>query len=99
MRNGQWYLTASDDEREVFRNWLGGVLRMHEVKVEFKKKDGTYRKMRCTLKEDVLPKLDGKVQGERKENINVVSVFDIEKAEWRSFRYDSIKSIKFTIGE
>lgn len=96
---GQWYAQTTDDEREDFRRWLGSCLRMHELNVEFTKKDGSNRKMRCTLREDVLPKLDGVVQGEPKDNINSVSVFDLDKSEWRSFRYDSIKSIKFTIGE
>lgn len=95
---GNWYVGASDDDREEFRKWLGGVLRMqNEVKIEFTKKDGTTRKMKCTLKEEHLPARD-KESAERAENINSVSVWDIEKKDWRAFRYDSIKSIRFDLG-
>jgi hypothetical protein len=96
---GQWYAQTTDDEREDFRRWLGSCLCMHELNVEFTKKDGSNRKMRCTLREDVLPKLNDAAQGEPKDNINTVTVFDLDKSEWRSFRYDSIKQLNFTIGE
>jgi hypothetical protein len=46
---GQWYAQTTDDEREDFRRWLGSCLCMHELNVEFTKKDGSNRKMRCTL--------------------------------------------------
>lgn len=96
---GNWYVGASDDDREEFRKWLGGVLRMYnEVKIEFMKKDGTIRKMKCTLKEEHLPARD-KESAERAENINSVSVWDVEKKDWRAFRYDSIKSIRFDLGD
>jgi hypothetical protein len=57
--------------------------------VTFIKKDGTERTMRCTLQESYLPTT--KVR--KKENATVLSVWDLDKLGWRSFRVDSIKTI------
>jgi hypothetical protein len=46
-----------------------------------------------------LPILEKKTDRVRKENDDVLSVFDLEKNEWRSCRYDSIREIKFTLGD
>lgn len=67
---------------------------LHEgdVKITFKKKDGTSRTMTCTLREDALPKqtdLEEQIQ-KKKKNTDVLAVWDLEKQGWRSFRYDSI---------
>jgi hypothetical protein len=79
------------------RDWLRGVLRMNEATITFIKKDGTERKMLCTLMEDKIPsektpKNSGKAQSEES-----VAVFDLEKEDWRSFRFDSIKEIHFSL--
>jgi hypothetical protein len=55
--------------------------------------------MKCTLVESKLPVVEKKTDRVRKENDDVISVFDLEKNEWRSCRYDSIKQINFTLGE
>ena len=46
-----YYSNANEKERKVFREWLGGVLRMHYVNIHFRKKDGSIRIMNCTLQE------------------------------------------------
>lgn len=72
---------------------LKDCLQKGVVKVLFEKKDGTVREMICTLRSDYLPVTEEK--GEkvaRKENDEVLAVWDIDNAGWRSFRYDSIKS-------
>jgi len=55
------------------------------------------REMRCTLKD--VPEYERKTESEtpRKKNDEVMSVFDMDKSEWRSFRIDSIKEIKFDL--
>lgn len=93
----EWYKTATDDERELFRNWIRGVLRMHTVRLTFKKKDDTIREMTCTLMESKLPETD-RTKPE-KENINSMAVFDLDKNEWRAFRFDSVIRIEFNLGE
>lgn len=60
--------------------------------VQFTKKDGTIRDMLCTLNEIYLPQqtdLEEHVQN-RKENPDIVSVWDVEAKGWRSFRKDSV---------
>jgi hypothetical protein len=64
------------------------------VTVTFDKRDGSLREMRCTLQPDLLPpQLLQENETPRKENLEVLSVWDIESHGWRSFRMDSIKSI------
>ena len=36
---------------------------------------------------------------EKKTNEDVCPVFDLDAQGWRSFRWDSIKSVSFTIGD
>ena len=93
-----WYSTAIPEEQELYRKWLQGVLKMHTVDLTFRKKDDTIREMTCTLIESKLPPNEKKTDRVRKENDDVISVFDLEKSEWRSCRYDSINQINFTLG-
>lgn len=65
------------------------------VTVRFKKKDGTVRDMRCTLKEDLVKNYEKKSERVKAVNDDVCSVFDLDKDEWRSFRYDSVISMRF----
>lgn len=84
----------TDDE---FKTKLRGLL--HESKdlcVVFAKKDGTQREMFCTLAESRIP---ADKQPKTKEESgttggSALRVFDTEKQEWRSFRWDSIKEVR-----
>lgn len=92
-----YYVNADDAERELFRDWMRGVLREHEAKVEFTKADGETRVMTCTLSESIIPKQVNKTT-ERKPNPDVCVVWDVNKNAWRSFRWDRMKRIEFTLG-
>lgn len=74
-----------------FKKWFGGLLKEIEVELTFKKVNGEIRKMRCTLNEEKIPE-DKKTTGNGKRKIptDSIAVFDLEKQDWRSFRYDSI---------
>jgi hypothetical protein len=62
--------------------------------VTFEKADGSLREMRCTLQPAYLPaQLLQEGVTPRKENMDVLAVWDIDAGGWRSFRMDSIKSI------
>ena len=93
---GQWYKSASDSDREVFKSWLRSHLVMGEMKIKFIKKDETLRDMRCTLGAGYLPVTEEK-EIKRKENTEVLAVWDLDKNAWRAVRYDSIKEIRFDI--
>jgi hypothetical protein len=62
--------------------------------VTFTKADGTTREMLCTLKEEFLPEVNPDTASSRKENDDVVNVWDVEKDGWRSFRIDSVISFE-----
>lgn len=87
-----------------FKNWLKEILHDDITKnlcVVFTKKDGTDREMFCTLSEsripkDKQPKTDsGKVA--RSFSDDALRVFDTEIQEWRSFRWDSVKEVRFDL--
>ena len=87
-------LNGTTDQNEAsWRNeYLKKTLFENVVNVLFVKKDGTERKLICTLKPDLLPvqtDLEEAVQ-KKTPNPDVLAVWDIENKGWRSFRYDSI---------
>lgn len=91
------YADFDSKEKTKFRKWLSSHLAYGEVFVTFEKKDGTLREMRCTLKDGVVPTYEKKTETDRKKNNEVMAVFDLDKNEWRSFRFDSIKEVRFDI--
>jgi hypothetical protein len=92
----------NDKEFEDFKTWTLGVLHDDKVKnlcVTFTKADGTERAMQCTLVEsriptDKIPKTEG---SPTTSNGSAVRVFDTEKTEWRSFRWESVIKVEFTL--
>lgn len=66
--------------------------------IEFTKKDGTDRIMKCTLSRSVIP-IDAQPKNESipTKSEEAQRVFDVEKNEWRSFRWDSLK--EYRIGD
>jgi hypothetical protein len=91
------YKGWSEDEKEVFRKWLISHLKYGPVTVYFTKKDGTERKMDCTLKEENIVQYEKKTERVKTLNEETCPVFDLEKNEWRSFRYDTITKVEFTV--
>jgi hypothetical protein len=87
----------SDDEG---RNWLKNLLHERVVTVVFTKKDGSDREMRCTLNENMIPSVESDVanNGNRKKSSEAQPVYDLDAQGWRSFRWDSIKAVNFSLG-
>lgn len=79
------------------KQWLKSHLNMGPVLVTFLKKDGTERTMKCTLAEQDIPVIEKKTERTKTVNEDVCPVYDIEAAGWRSFRYDSIKEVRFEL--
>ncbi len=96
-RPGNYYATANDEEREIMREWVKGLLRERETVIEFTKATGETRIMTCTLSESIIPTQVNKTT-ERKLNPDVCVVWDVNQAAWRSFRWDRMKRIEFTLG-
>jgi hypothetical protein len=87
------------------KEFITNLLRENVLLVNFTKKDGTERVMKCTLKEDMIPqemkpKKTEKVVSEDSVAVarpkESISVFDVDVVGWRSFRFDSVKDITFT---
>ena len=74
------------------RNILLEALTKHECTVTFTKVNGETRVMPCTLREDLVPKVEPK--GTKKPNEAVVSVWCLDKKEWRSFRVDNVVDLQ-----
>ena len=81
-------------EAKKSREWLIGNLFESVVEVTFTKKDGTERVMNCTLMEDYLPETTGVGKA---ASLDALSVYDVDKEDWRSFRWDSVKAVKISV--
>jgi hypothetical protein len=79
----------------TYKDSLGDKLKFMDAKVTFTKKDGTERVMKCTLREDVITLYEKKTDRVKTYNEDILAVWDLDKNEWRSFRYDSIKDVQF----
>ena len=88
-------MSLEQKDLEVFKPWLNSILTDEIVQVTFEKSDGTDRIMKCTLKEELVTPYEKKTNRTRKQNEDVCVVFDTDKQEWRSFRYDTVKSVSF----
>lgn len=98
----------SNNTSKLFKRWLKGHLKHGPVTVIFTKKDGTERTMLCTTNEDIIVKpvhvtntdnpIDFPVEKPaRKVNEDVMPVYDLEAAAWKSFRWDSVKQVRFEL--
>lgn len=79
------------------REQLTELLNTGECLVEFTKVNGENRTMPCTLKEELIPPqivLEGKEPRAKKINNDVLSVWCLDKKEWRSFRIANVTSVK-----
>lgn len=84
------------------RDEIKSILQKNVATVSFTKSDGTIRDMLCTLIPDALPPIvinedEEETKKQRKPNLDVLPVWDIEKKSWRSFRIDSVEFIKIDV--
>jgi hypothetical protein len=104
---GTSYQEADDVNKVIIRDWVKSLLHVTEVNVEFTKADGTVREMRCTLNPDKLPPppvptgpVDGIVKESKQRKApdpESIRVFDLDKNEWRSFRFDRLQKVGASI--
>lgn len=68
-------------------------LQKNSVNVVFIKKDGSERKMICTLNEMLIPdSKKPKTKSQIDSTKNILAVFDTEKQDWRSINLSQVKS-------
>jgi hypothetical protein len=90
----------SGPELEEMKNWVRGLLHDENIKdlrITFTKADGASREMRCTLVENSIPGDKAPKGTGRPTSDEAQPVFDLDKGEWRSFRWDSITGVNFTM--
>ena len=100
---GTQYQEADDVNKVIIRDWVRSLLQKGPITVTFTKADGTDRKMLCTLDHSRIPEAPAKplpVDGIVKESKqrkqpdeHSIRVFDLDKKEWRSFRFDRLKKV------
>ena len=66
-------------------------------KVVFTKVDGTLRTMFCTTKDDLAEQYQKKTDRVKADNPDVCRVYDLEKKQWRSFRFDAVKEFESNV--
>lgn len=71
------------------REKIKETLNNQDVLIEFEKADGSIRTMTATLRHEVLPPVQ---ETNRKKNPDVQVVWDVQAGNWRSFRWDRLKS-------
>ena len=98
------FTEAKERNRMILtRNELIEALKAHKCIVKFTKVNGEVREMPCTLREDIVPKrpiIPEARQSERiiKENEKTLSVWCLDKNEWRSFRIDNVLELRLDLG-
>lgn len=103
--------TLGEKDFKRFQKWLKGHLAFGPVTVTFTKKDGEERVMECTTSPSLVPQepvhetnTDNPIdfpapKRVKKVNEDICSVYALDVQAWRSFRWDSVKSVSFKIGE
>jgi hypothetical protein len=93
--------TLSEKDVKIFKRWLKSHLAYGATTVVFTKKDGTERVMNCTTNPELVPAVEivesAEPKKERKSNEEVMPVYDLEAKAWKSFRWDSIKQVRFEL--
>lgn len=81
---------------QMTKSEMSQKLREGVFVVSFTKKNGEIRDMTCTLNQQYMPEQEQPKEGAspRKENPDVLPVWDVEKDAWRSFRLDSVIEVR-----
>lgn len=82
------------------QQWLKDLLHDENVQdlcITFTKSDGTERAMHATLAESKIPTEKQPKGAGRNASQDAQPVFDVDIGEWRSFRWDSVKAVEFSL--
>ena len=74
-------------------NWIRNLLRQGVYNVTFTKVNGEVRTMPCTLDPKSVPPMPVKETASRPRKDDVLSVWCVDKQEWRSFRVMNITEV------
>jgi hypothetical protein len=82
---------------ETHRDIVLDLLKTGVCRVRFKKVNGELRDLQGTLNFDLISteeRPESPLRREKMQNPDVQSVFDLDKAEWRSFRWENLLSVE-----
>lgn len=83
-----------DDRNREIRH----LLERHDCEVVFTKVNGELRTMPCTLRESAIPAkpvdIASKSSEKRLRALDVLSVWCLDKSEWRSFKVANVREIR-----
>lgn len=91
----------SMSERFLTRNEVIETLSHSRCIVKFTKVNGEVREMPCTLREDIVPVYDRKTpvkEDAAKAPSNTISVWCLDKKEWRSFKLENLIELRLDLG-
>lgn len=97
----EWYKTADEQSKGLFRELVTAAIRRERVNICFTKTDGTERWLHCTLHPELIPaeKLQKEESSTRTKSVEAQVVWDIDKQDWRSFRWDTVKEFSWGLGD
>jgi hypothetical protein len=90
------YTNLDTEDREIFKSWLKELLLHNTAQVVFVKSDGSERRMSCTL-DPQRGAVYSVNESKKKTNGDVCVVWDCEQGAWRSFRWDRLCSVEFSL--
>jgi hypothetical protein len=96
VMNSEW----TNEEWVEFSVWLTDMLKTNVITLNFTKKDGTERVMRCTLQPDLLPKVEHKTELKESKPVTqqtAIPVYDLDAGGWRSFTLNTVKRVGFEL--
>ena len=73
---------------------LREMLKTDLATIVFSKVDGTKREMHCTLLPEYLPVMEVNTNIKYRPSPTIVTAWDLEQNDWRSFKFESILSIE-----
>ena len=77
---------------------LRHLLSEHDCEVTFTKVDGSLRTMPCTLRESSIPAkpvdIGSKSNEKRLQKLDIISVWCLDKSEWRAFKVANVQEIR-----
>jgi hypothetical protein len=93
-QNNKSEVIMEQESIDIIKNHLADEV----ISVTFTKTDGTERVMKCTTNMEFIPKEN---HPSNTKNINysdeVCRVYDVENEGWRSFRWDSVLTVNFSL--
>jgi hypothetical protein len=90
----------NEQDLDRFQKWLRSHLKMGPMTITFTKVNGDERVMKCTTDPTYIMFKDPAVlesKSDRKQSKDVISVYDLENNAWKSFRWDSVKQVRFEL--